>query len=175
MKKIILSVLALIIALMSTAVAVFGWLAVGTSIGSDLGLSGSVLSTYFASGDGSEASPYEINRPNHLYNFSWLQNNGYFTTQNYFKITANLNMSGYVLPPIGTKTNPFIGILDGGSKTITNLTVSNVEKASTMLNEVSPIPSNMKDKIGNGSTDIVGFLALSGIIRGGVAPNTIIK
>lgn len=170
MKKIILSVLALIIALMSTAVAVFGWLAVGTSIGSDLGLSGSVLSTYFASGDGSEASPYEINRPNHLYNFSWLQNNGYFTTQNYFKITANLNMSGYVLPPIGTKTNPFIGILDGGSKTITNLTVSNVEKASTMLNEVSPIPSNMKDKIGNGSTDIVGFFGVIGHYPGGSCP-----
>lgn len=79
-------------------------------------------------------------------------------------------MSGYVLPPIGTKTNPFIGILDGGSKTITNLTVSNVEKASTMLNEVSPIPSNMKDKIGNGSTDIVGFFGVIGHYPGGSCP-----
>ncbi|MGN0812261.1 MAG: hypothetical protein ACI4MQ_01970 [Candidatus Coproplasma sp.] len=163
MKKIILSVLALIIALMSTAVAVFGWLTVGTQIQPNY--TGSVLSSYFASGDGlTKEKAFEINRPNHLYNLAWLQNNGYFgSTQYYFEITDNLNMSGYVLPPIGTKAKPFIGILDGNKKTISNLTVSNVEADSSKPNEVSPVPKNISENaIGNGYTDIVGFFGVIG-------------
>ncbi|MGN1104187.1 MAG: hypothetical protein ACI4QI_04850 [Candidatus Coproplasma sp.] len=171
MKKIILSVLALIVALMSTVVAVFGWLAVGTQI--EPNYTGSVISNYFASGDGSEGDAFIINRPNHLYNLAWLQNNGYFgSNQYYFKITADLDMSGYVLPPIGTKDNPFIGNLDGkiddGTDdgkicTIYNLTVSNVISDSSKPNEVSRVPKVYNENaIGDGDTDIVGFFGVIG-------------
>ncbi|MGN1372502.1 MAG: hypothetical protein ACI4VK_00470 [Candidatus Coproplasma sp.] len=169
MKKIVLSVLALIVALMSTVVAVFGWLAVGTQIQPNY--TGSVYSNYFASGKGTESEPFIINRSNHLYNLAWLQNNGEFnktdesgnlTQQYYFKITADLNMTGYVLPPIGTKENPFVGNLDGGGYTISNLTVSNVKKDDELMpHEVSRIPKTY-NTIGDGYTDIVGFFGVIG-------------
>ncbi|MGN0807857.1 MAG: hypothetical protein ACI4MN_05385 [Candidatus Coproplasma sp.] len=146
---------------MCTVASVFGWMAVGAKI--QPSYIGSIPSNYFASGDGTKENAYVINKPNHLYNLAWLQNNGYFTTQCYFEITADLDMTGYVLPPIGSKDHPFIGILDGGNKTISNLTVSNVVKTESMLNEVSPVPKTYNaNAIGSGYTDIVGFFGVIG-------------
>lgn len=168
MKKVIISVLSLIIALISSAVAVFGWLLDGTKI--EPNYTGSVFSSYFASGDGTSTSTaYEINRANHLYNLAWLQNNGEFnktdetgiTKQYYFKITDDLDMTGYVIPPIGTTDYPFVGILDGGNYTISNLTVSNVEKTSAMPHEVSSVPVTYNE-IGSDHTDVVGFFGVIG-------------
>ncbi|MGN0814921.1 MAG: hypothetical protein ACI4MH_06795 [Candidatus Coproplasma sp.] len=177
MKKIIYRILPLIIALISATVAVFGWLTVGTTVKIP-NVSGSVYASYFASGDGTTAdSAYEINRPNHLYNLAWLQNNGYFgSTQYYFKITADLDMQNYVLPPIGTKENPFIGILDGENHTISNLTVSNVKQTDKMPNEVSIVPSEINtNAIGDGYTDIVGFFGVIGHYPGATTtcPNNV--
>ena len=106
---------------------------------------GEVMPGYFAGGKGTAEAPYVINRPIHLYNLAWLQNTGRFNqpdengayTQFYFVLSADLDMQGLVLPPIGTTVYPFIGtfeseasITDGVQDevkyTIKNLTVSNM-------------------------------------------------
>ena len=99
-------------------------------------LKGSSAGAYFAYGDGSENHPYGISIPRHLYNLAWLQYMGQFADgQYYFELadsvsdTDGLNMNGYVLPPIGTEDNPFVGNFNGNGKIIKNLTVSNDQSA----------------------------------------------
>ena len=99
---------------------------------------GSTAATYFAGGNGTEEDPYIITRPVHMYNLAWLQYNGEFNNNKapyHFRIGGDgtdypviteLDMSGYILPPIGTVNQPFIGVFDGNDATITNLQVSNV-------------------------------------------------
>lgn len=171
MKKIVFSALAAIISLITAAVVVFGWLADLSNIQPPQ-YSGAVNSSYFASGDGSVTSPYEINHPRHLYNLAWLQNIGYFNStsegklnQNYFEISADLDMSGYVLPPIGTTEYPFMGNLNGGGKTIINLTVSNVKKTSDMPYEISLWPMGIGESDwlpASTEAEIVGFFGVIG-------------
>ena len=95
---------------------------------------GKTAGAYFARGNGSETSPYVINKPIHLYNLAWLQYLGFFKEEKYFIIEKDLDMTNWTLPPIGTEDNPFIGHLDGFDKTysigqtnaakISNLTIS---------------------------------------------------
>ncbi len=124
---------ALIIALASVS---YAWLSESEQIKFPENFGGSAKASYFAGGDGSKDSPYEINDAVHMYNLAWLQYIGYFNlreglnnglAQSYFKLTADFDMSslGGALPPIGTTEYPFIGNFDGQGKTITNLVVSN--------------------------------------------------
>ena len=108
-------------------------------------LKGKSAGAYFAYGDG---KPYEVDNegkvihrpfgisiPRHLYNLSWLQYMGQFADdQYYFEIAdtvgeEGLDMDGYILPPIGTTDNPFVGNFNGNGKTIKNLTITNNENA----------------------------------------------
>ncbi len=117
---------------------------------------GSSKTQYFAGGDGSVDNPYIIKTPEHLYNLAWLQYIGYFNlgpinngrAQSYFKLSdqlrnqvmdengqyasvlseTTLDMSGYVLPPIGTTQYPFLGIFDGNGKVIANLKTANAQE-----------------------------------------------
>lgn len=109
-------------------------------------LQGSTMGAYFAYGNGIPTGAgnraYGITKPRHLYNLAWLQYLGYFDdvdsgpmNQYYFEIgemvdengdpTDVLDMTGWVLPPIGTAEHPFVGNFDGKGKQIVNLTVSN--------------------------------------------------
>ncbi len=106
-------------------------------------VTGSSDGAYYASGQGTSDDPYIINQPRHLYNLAWLQYLGTYNkdTDNdgsidevYFKVEgtkatddsdAILDMNGWVLPPIGTKDNPFVGNFNGNNTIIKNLTVSN--------------------------------------------------
>ena len=112
-------------------------------------ISAQTLGAYFAYGNGlptSQAHPeyrvYGITKPRHLYNLAWLQYLGYFDrtdstnpgdkkdgekygTQFYFELANDLNMQGWVLPPIGTEEHPFVGNFDGNGHVISGLTVSN--------------------------------------------------
>ena len=97
---------------------------------------------YYASGKGTKDDPYVINKARHLYNLAWLQYLGTYNKDEdkdgivdvtYFSIEGTedsngnsvLDMSGWVLPPIGTEDNPFVGIINGNNTIIKNLTVSN--------------------------------------------------
>ena len=108
-----------------------------------------VHKSYFESGDGTAARQYagsglssdegcafEIKYPVQLYYFSWLQAMGYFNIPNdgettidqvYFYLSDDLDMTGWVLPQVGTQDFPFVGNFDGNGHTISNLTVQNVE------------------------------------------------
>ncbi len=105
-------------------------------------VTGSSDAAYYASGQGTKVEPYIINQPRHLYNLAWLQYLGTYNKDTnddgsidevYFKVegTTNsagdsvLDMDGWVLPPIGTEENPFVGNFNGNNTIIKNLTVSN--------------------------------------------------
>ncbi len=119
----------------ATATFSFSWFTNKNNI-TNSNLTGKTLGAYFARGNGTSTDPYVINKPIHLYNLAWLQYIGYFKEETYFIIESDLDMSGWILPPIGTTDHPFISHLDGydttysktsqsGPITIKNLTVSN--------------------------------------------------
>ena len=142
------------------------------------GITGNSAGAFFAYGDGVNR-PYGITRPRHLYNLAWLQYLGYFddagsgnTMNQYtFEISPNLknelgeptdvlDMSGWVLPPIGTAEHPFVGSFNGNNKEIANLTVSN--DFSQYINHPSSINEwNNVDK----QPEIVGFFGVVGELK----------
>ena len=157
----------------------FAWFTNNNNITRDF--SGETKGAYFASGDGSSEKPFIINKPIHLYNLSWLQYLGFFNEdkkdadgntgkdskidkQYYFKISADLDMNGWILPPIGTKTNPFVGNFDGGNYTISNLTISN--KIGTDAGNITKHPGVVTETHFNSedNPNIIGFFGVIGSV-----------
>lgn len=93
---------------------------------------GSIRASYFQSGDGSKDAPFEIAKPEQFYNLAWLQYLGKFNEADenwtipttYFYLSADIDMTGYVLPPVGTEKYPFVGNFNGGGKTVTGLKIA---------------------------------------------------
>lgn len=171
-----ISVTTLAILLGSTAVtSAVAWLKIGYEV--SLGNTGSVHlnagaeAAYFGGGDGSSGNPYIISNSNHLYNLAWLQYIGYFNSpepvkQLYFKLgddvpATGLDMTGVVLPPIGTDTYPFLGNFDGNGKKIVNLTVSNDDpmQSTSDFGVTKPDTSILS---GTTRPNIVGFFGVVG-------------
>ncbi len=132
MKKLIISIIGTIIIIITTIVSTFAWFISYSQVDPDV--TGYSEAAYFASGDGlTEATAYEITSPRHLYNLAWLQYLGKFNTttdgvlnkQYYFKITKDIDMTDYAIPPIGTSQYPFVGFLNGNNKVISNVNIYN--------------------------------------------------
>ena len=104
-------------------------------------IDGEAIGAYFAYGngiphtvDGDGNRVYGITKPRHLYNLAWLQYLGYFDQQDpskpnygqqfYFELANDIDMDGWVLPPIGTEEHPFIGNFTGNGYVISNLSIS---------------------------------------------------
>lgn len=93
---------------------------------------GSIRASYFESGDGSQAQPFVIAKPEQFYNLAWLQYLGRFNEAGengvipttYFYLSADIDMTGYVLPPVGTEKYPFVGNFDGRGRTVTGLNIA---------------------------------------------------
>lgn len=135
-------------------------------------LQGSTQGAYFGGGNGTQDTPYLIKNQRHLYNLAWLQYLGEFNQtekdstaidkQYYFKRDDSLKDSGldrkdFVLPPIGTESNPFLGNFDGNDVTINNLTVSN------NFNDLNKHPYNVTlDSFNKENIQIVGFFGIVG-------------
>lgn len=93
---------------------------------------GSIRASYFQSGNGSKDAPFEIAKPEQFYNLAWLQYLGRFNEAGgngaipttYFFLSADIDMTGYVLPPVGTEKYPFVGNFDGRGKTVTGLEIA---------------------------------------------------
>ena len=93
---------------------------------------GSIRASYFQSGDGSQAKPFEIAKPEQFYNLAWLQYLGRFNEADgngaipttYFFLSADIDMTGYVLPPVGTEKYPFVGNFNGNGNTVTGLEIA---------------------------------------------------
>ncbi|MBQ6095259.1 MAG: hypothetical protein IJL09_07635, partial [Lachnospiraceae bacterium] len=178
------AVIAALLAALLFVGSTFAWYFTAAKL--DMGsVSGSVsfLANYFESGDGSAEHPYEIARPEQLYNLAWLQYLGAFNqtsdpefTPFHFYISdrysSTLDMSRFVLPPIGTRDNPFIGYLDGRGNTVANLTVANVTTED--VNEAAKIydlPQNVKYLEGTNvsGVEIIGFMGVVGTYNGTTA------
>ena len=127
---------------MSIMLPTISWFNSDTS--SPINVDGNIHGSYFESGDGTAAHPFEIARPIQLYYLSWLQEMGYFNEavldentgeyvlkqQYHFFLSKDLDMDisndeSYVIPPIGTVKYPFVGSFDGNGHVITDLTISN--------------------------------------------------
>lgn len=118
--KIVNLILAVFLALFAVGYA-FAWFASSTSQKS--GITGSA-GAYFAAGAGTEADPFIIADAWHLSNLAALQDTGRLGTKYYFELGNDIDMSGIVVPPIGTADNPFLGDFNGNGHTIFNLVVS---------------------------------------------------
>ena len=125
----------------------FSWFKSDTA--SPISVDGNIHGSYFESGDGTAANPFEIARPIQLYYLSWLQEMGYFNEavydenageyvlkqQYHFYLSKDLDMritdendevtEEYIIPPIGTIKYPFVGSFDGKGHVITDLTITN--------------------------------------------------
>ncbi len=120
---------------------------------------------------------FEIKHPVQLYYFAWLQALGYFNMPNdgqntinqvYFYLSDDLDMTGYVLPQIGTEEYPFVGNLDGNGHTISNLTVQNV--LTTDGTTWTDAPVNAVS--GN---EIVGFFGVIGSLNNAGTVNAAVE
>lgn len=124
---------------------------------------------YFDGGDGSKDNPYQINDAQQLSNFAWLQYLGVFNEtdgagqikQVYFKLTADINMAGQALPPIGTSDNPFVGNFDGDGHTISNAVVSN--RINEQGIQTDTVPS-LVDITRFNNDDAVEIIGLFGVV-----------
>lgn len=162
------------VALMSATIA---WFTSKATIDIRNNLTGSSAGAYFAYGNGTavddpntaiKEGPYGITTPRHLYNLAWLQYLGRFNlvdsnaiVPQYFELGDNIDMTGWVLPPIGTTTNPFIGEFNGNGYTISNLTVSNNYNEILATNK---IPVKVKNDGASAFTgvNIVGVFGVVG-------------
>lgn len=139
-------------------------------------LSGFSVSAYFGGGNGSPDDPFLIKNNRHLYNLCWLQYLGYFNkqgsldehgrivtqghenemTQFSFSIEANLNMTGWYLPPLGTTLNPFVGLLNGQGHTISGLQTTNTFSEFGNKHPSSVNASNFAN------VEVIGFAGVIG-------------
>ncbi len=152
----------------SLALPSFSWFAKARTTAQLEGLSGAAHGSYFNGGNGTKDKPYEIDNPKQLYYFNWLQDLGYFNNPNedktginqvYFKLTSDLDMTGVVLPPAGTKTYPFVGNFDGNGKIVSNLTITNDE--ASLRNAEPPKGAEYSGGVLK-QAEIVGFFGVVG-------------
>lgn len=127
--------------------------------------SATITSTLLGGGSGTSESPFLIKTYNDLKNFATYVNNGTLTTE-CIKLYNEINCSGQAgFEPIGTGSKPFYGSFDGNSKTISNLTMTDVNEDQVGLFGYN---SGVIEKLtlsgctisgGNGSSSSIGAIA----------------
>ncbi len=153
------------------------WLASPKTNASIDEMTGEATGSYFEKGDGTEANPYGIANAKQLYYFSWLQDMGFFNEVDsatntipttYFELMGDIDASGYVLPPCGTETYPFVSNFDAKNYTISNLTISNtietdyITQYPTRLNGKADGSDETGVEKFNNQASIVGFFGIIG-------------
>ena len=148
------------------------WFDMRTSLQPQSSFEGVSEGAYFAYGNGKprgsgDDEPYGISLPRHLYNLAWLQYLGLIddvfnqkpaTSEAYFELANDIDMTGWTLPPIGTTTNPFMGHFNGNGYTITGLTISNQES------DFSSGSSKKPERASSYSSDIPHIVGLFGVV-----------
>lgn len=154
----------------ATTTSTLAWFKNGVNIefngaDADFNISAGAEASYYGGGTGEYDDPYIISNKLHLYNLAWLQYIGTYNKssikQLYFKVTADIDMDGITLPPIGTDQYPFLGHFDGQGHTISNLTVSNDNPLTTgsAFGVMKPGDSALT---GTTPSDIIGFFGVVG-------------
>lgn len=76
-------------------------------------------------GDGTIGDPYQLKNKTDLESLQKKVNDeGFNYAGKWFKLTSDINLNNTAWTPIGTKSHPFSGSLNGGDKTISGLNVS---------------------------------------------------
>ena len=163
------------------AASTIAWFSSELPIDLNEDVTGESNGAYFASGTGESNDPFIINSPVHLYNLAWLQYLGYFnnntigakTGPTYFAIDSSLqgplDMTGWILPPIGTTLNPFVGVFNGNGKTIANLTTINSSSVDDYPKK--PYPVRQANVVSNVNVlGLFGVVGTCGLTNTGVTP-----
>ena len=178
MKKTISAVLFLsIVITLLLQSAGLAWMS-DNGMSSPVHITSNVHKQYFEGGNGTKEDPYQIASAVQLYYFAWLQYLGYFNTEDkddngeidtfYFVLNNDIDMHevdhegneiDYILPPIGTTDNPFIGNFDGCGYTVKNATVENLYSSL-----IEP-PEQTTEENFEG-VEIIGFFGVVGEIKG---------
>lgn len=148
------------------------WFDTRTNLTPQTSFEGVSEGAYFAYGNGKprgsgDDEPYGISSPRHLYNLAWLQYLGLIddvfnqkpaTSEAYFELANDIDMTGWNLPPIGTTSNPFMGHFNGNGYTIKGLTVSNLES------DFSSGSSKKPERASSYSSDVPHIVGLFGVV-----------
>lgn len=171
LKVIALTSLA-IFAMGGTVFGTFAWFQ-ATTHNDAYNMSGRSAGAYFAYGNGYDTTdpnprPFGISTPRHLYNLAWLHYMGQFDDRQYYFELADsipdegLDMTGYILPPIGTEDNPFVSNFNGNGKIIKNLTVATDE--SVLFSSTNKHPDS--SQVSYTAPEIVGMFGVVGNLDG---------
>lgn len=171
-KTVTVLIVALTVVLLVQAVGL-AWMS-DNGLSSPIDITSNVHKAYFESGDGSKETPYVIATPLQLYYFAWLQYLGYFNQDGddegteidtvYFTLKNDIDMYTtdedgkplqYVLPPIGTTDNPFVGNFDGAGHTVKNAVIENYY--SSLIE-----PPNETTSENFKGVEIIGFFGVVG-------------
>jgi hypothetical protein len=83
-----------------------------------------VIATAFSGGDGTATKPYLINTPDELAFLAQQTNlNALFSSNKYYKLSANIDLGNQPWTPIGTSDQKFCGNLDGDNFSISNILI----------------------------------------------------
>ena len=167
--------------IVGTIAGSLAWLSDKADIATNSNLGGSSDGAYFAYGDGTAADdpltpvkegPYGIETARQLYNLAWLQYFGYFNKIKnnrinpvYFELNANIDMTGWVLPPIGTTEYPFIGEFNGKGYTVSNLVTSN---NYDQILDTNKLPGRIKQAGSVSNVNIVGMFGVVGNLNNAI-------
>lgn len=173
MKKYALLLSLILCLVLVFSATTFAWFTASNAIHFPTSFGSTDANAYFAGGNGTVDDPYQISNAVHLYNLAWLQYLGYFNmsdgfnnkvAQNYFILTADINMGSLTIPPIGTEKYPFVGNFDGNGKVISSLTVSNAERDFTQRPSNAVFDQNgVLQTVKDGSeVSVVGFFGVIG-------------
>lgn len=116
-------------------------------------------------GDGTSESPYLIGTLDELKWFRDNVNSGNNYSGKYVQLTASIDLNNEQWTPIGTETNPFKGIFDGNSQTVTNLIVKGSENQGFFGYVTETTIKNLKIQ----NIDVTGTNCVGGIAGCGYA------
>ena len=90
---------------------------------------GTSVASSFAGGSGTQSDPIRIETAAQLKLLADKVNSGTTYAGIYFKLISNINLNNREWTPIGSNNKPFMGILDGDKKDITNLKITSKTNA----------------------------------------------
>ena len=76
---------------------------------------------YYSTGTGTESDPYIIETTGQWENFGIIVSNGNTFENTYFKLGADLDFTNISMSPVGTESQPFMGIFDGNGCSISGM------------------------------------------------------
>ncbi len=126
----------------------------------------------FSGGDGREATPYQISTADDFCALEEINTrptlNGYFGV--YFTLTADIDLNGRTINPIGTQLYPFKGHLNGAGFSIKNVSITSSADYTGLFGAISSDASlknvNINGEI-SGNSNVGGLVGLNqGIVSG---------